>query len=61
VINQVKQFDRMFREAEGVPEFEIPSPPSAAATGKGARVVRLDAPARDRAKPFVIREIRRTK
>jgi HK97 family phage prohead protease len=61
VINQVKQFDRMFREAEGVPEFVIPPPPSAAATGKGARVVRLDAPARARAKPFVIREIRRTK
>lgn len=61
VITQVKQFDRIFREAHGVPEFQIPPPPNAAAMGKGARVVRLDAPARDRAQPFVIREIRRTK
>jgi HK97 family phage prohead protease len=29
-----------------------------AATGKCARIVRLDAPARDRAQPFVIRKIR---
>lgn len=29
-----------------------------AATGKSARIVRLDAPARDRAKPFVIRKVR---
>jgi HK97 family phage prohead protease len=62
VITEVKRFDRMFREAEGVPEFQIPSPPAdAAATGKGIRVVRLDTPARARAAPFVIREIRRTK
>lgn len=36
------------------------STPEPAATGKTARVVRLDAPARDRAKPFVIRSIKRT-
>lgn len=29
-----------------------------AATGKNARIVRLDSPARDRAQPFVIRKIR---
>jgi len=31
-----------------------------AATGTKGRVVKLDAPARDRAKPFVIRSIKRT-
>jgi len=39
---------------------EIPAAPEPAAIGKTARVVRLDAPARDGAKPFVIREIKRT-
>lgn len=34
--------------------------PAAAATGKIARVVKLAAPARDRAKPFVIRSIKRS-
>lgn len=39
----------------------IPADPGSAAIGKTARVVRLDAPARDRAKqPFVIRSIKRT-
>ena len=38
---------------------EIQHPDAPAATGKKARVVMLDDPARDRAKPFVIRSIRR--
>ena len=39
---------------------EIPSQPIApAATGKKARVVKLGDPARDRAKPFIIRSIKR--
>ena len=60
VITAVKQFDRIYREAEGVPEFEIPSPPAPAAIGKTCRVVRLDEPAGVSAKPFVIRDIIRT-
>ena len=45
----------------GVPDPEIPAPPESAATGeKKVRVVKLDEPARDRAKPFVIRSIKRT-
>jgi len=63
VITAVKQFDRIYREAEGIPEFEypeIPVPQDDAATGKKVRVVKLDDPARDRAKPYVIREIKRT-
>jgi HK97 family phage prohead protease len=59
-ISAVKRFDRIFREAEGIPEFEypeIPAPPTeAAAPGKKTVVVKLDAPARDRA-PFVINKI----
>lgn len=39
---------------------EIQAGPEPAASGKKARVVRLDAPARDRAKPFIIRSIKRT-
>lgn len=39
---------------------EIPAAPKPAASGKKARVVRLDEPARDGAKPFVVREIKRT-
>jgi HK97 family phage prohead protease len=38
---------------------KIPADTSPAAIGKTARVVRLDTPARDRAKPFVIRSIKR--
>ncbi|WP_173931380.1 HK97 family phage prohead protease [Chelativorans sp. Marseille-P2723] len=45
----------------GIPaDPEIQSQPEPAASGKAVRVVRLDAPARDRAKPFVIRSIKRT-
>jgi HK97 family phage prohead protease len=39
---------------------EIPAAPEPAAIGKTARVVKLDAPARDGATPFVVREIKRT-
>lgn len=38
---------------------EIPTEPAPAAIGKTVRVVRLDDPARDRAKPFIIRSIKR--
>jgi HK97 family phage prohead protease len=41
-------------------DTEIPANPEPAATGKKACVVKLDQPARDGAKPFVVREIRRT-
>ena len=44
--------------AEAAPE--IPAAPKPAALGKKARIVRLDQPARDGAKPFVVREIKRT-
>jgi len=52
----LKQFD------VGAPadDSEIQPEPEPAAIGKTARVVRLDAPARDRAKPFIIRSIKRT-
>lgn len=60
VISAVKQFDRIYREAAGVPEYQIPPTPKDAATGKSSRVVTLDAPARDRAAPFVVRNIIRT-
>lgn len=55
-ITSVKSIDAGLRKAAGVPEPEIPQPDKPAAIGKG-RVVKLDAPARDRAKPFVIRSI----
>lgn len=61
VISAVKSIDKGFRAAAGVPEPEIPvDPKSVAASGKIARVVKLAVPARDRAKPFVIRSIKRT-
>jgi HK97 family phage prohead protease len=61
VITAVKKFDAQLRAAEGVPPPEIPTPPAdVAAIGKSVRVVRLDEPARDRAKSFQIRTIIRT-
>lgn len=61
LIAAVKSIDAELRAAEGVPEPEIPANPGdAAATGKSVRVVRLADPARDGAKPFIIREIKRT-
>jgi HK97 family phage prohead protease len=60
-ITLVKSIDAQMRAEAGVPEPEIPTDPAkVAATGKGVRVVRLDEPARDRAKPFQIRTIIRT-
>jgi HK97 family phage prohead protease len=50
-ITAIKQFDI---GAPAPTEIQRPAP---AATGKKARVVKLSAPARDRAKPFVIRKI----
>lgn len=56
----IKAIDTEVRHEAGVPDPEIPAiPKGAAATGKSVRVVKLDAPARDRA-PFVIRDIKRT-
>jgi HK97 family phage prohead protease len=60
IITTVKSIDAALRAKEGVPEPEIPADPEPAATGKTARVVKLEQSARDGAKPFVIREIKRT-
>lgn len=46
--------------AEAPVDPEIPQPQEPAAIGKTARVVKLDAPARARANPFIIRDIKRT-
>lgn len=60
-IDIVKAVDAEARREHGVPDPEIPvKPQDEAATGKRVTVVKLDAPARDRAKPFVIRQIKRT-
>lgn len=59
LITEVKSIDAKLRAEHGVPDPEIPVPQDDAATGKSVRVVKLDAPARDRAKPFVIRSIKR--
>lgn len=59
VIQTVKSMDAALRKEAGVPEPEIPQPDKPAAPGKG-RVVKLEEPARDGAKPFVIRAIKRT-
>jgi HK97 family phage prohead protease len=58
LITEVKSIDARLRAEHGVPDPEIPAAPTdEAATGKKSVVVKLDAPARDRAKPFVIRKI----
>jgi len=57
-IQTVKKFDTG-SPASGTDQ-QIPSEPAPALRGKSVRVVKLGDPARDRAKPFVIREIRRT-
>lgn len=56
----IKALDAEARREAGIPEPEIPAAPEPAATGKKARVVKLDAPARDGAAPFVVRKIKRT-
>ncbi|UZW54049.1 HK97 family phage prohead protease [Sphingobium sp. JS3065] len=58
-ITAVKQFDRILREAQGIPDLEILPSESPAAPGK-SRVVKLDDAARVRAKPFVINRIVRS-
>jgi HK97 family phage prohead protease len=56
VLRALKAVDAEFRRENGIPDPEIPAPPESAATGeKKVRVVKLDAPARDRA--FVIKKI----
>lgn len=55
-ITAVKQFDRIYREAEGIPEYQIPSPPAPDAIVKRAPVVRLGRTASVGA-PFVIKKI----
>lgn len=59
LISAVKSIDAALRKEAGVPEPEIPQEEAPAAIGKSVRVVKLDGPARDRAQPFVIREIKR--
>lgn len=59
-IRAIKALDAEVRHAAGVPDPEIPAAPEPAAIGKSVRVVKLDAPARDGAAPFVVREIKRT-
>ena len=61
IITTIKSLDAQLRAAAGVPEpDEIPAQPQdSAATGKSVRVVKLAEPARDGAKPFVIRTIKR--
>ena len=58
-ITSVKSIDAGLRKAAGIPEPEIPQPEAPAATGK-SRVVKLNDPARVRAKPFVINRIVRS-
>ncbi|UAK23661.1 HK97 family phage prohead protease [Sphingomonas nostoxanthinifaciens] len=57
-ITTIKSADRLLRREAGIPDPEILPPPELAAIGNSARVVRLNAPARDGA-PFVIRSIKR--
>lgn len=58
-ITSIKQFDIGAPAASGNSEADVDDPASSAPEKKG-RVVRLDEPARDGAKPFVIRSIKRT-
>lgn len=57
VISTIKSIDAIARKEAGIAEPEIPQNPAQAATGHTLPVVRLNAPARDRAKSFVIRNI----
>jgi HK97 family phage prohead protease len=57
LIRAVKALDAELRREHNIPDPEIPEAPAAkAASGKKAVIVKLDAPARDRA-PFVINKI----
>ncbi len=57
-ITNIKSIDAGLRRAAGVPEPEFPLAPEAASSGKALPVVKLGAPARDRADPFIIRTIK---
>lgn len=59
LISAVKSLDAAARKEAGVPDPEIPQLDAPATSGK-TRVVKLNDPARDRAAPFVIRDIKRT-
>ena len=64
VITAVKSIDHKFMERAGIepdPLPHIPANDAAAASGNQTRIVKLGAPARDRVKPFVVKEIKRTK
>jgi HK97 family phage prohead protease len=58
-LRAIRALDREARQEAGIPEPEIPQPDAPAAVGKTVRVVKLEDPARGRAKPFVIRDIKR--
>ncbi len=60
LITTIKSIDAAARKEAGVPDPEIPAAPEPAATGKKARVVKLESKPRDGGKPFVIRKIKRT-
>jgi HK97 family phage prohead protease len=59
MISQIKSIDGAMRAAAGIEDAapKIPQTDTPAATGKKARVVKLNDPARVRAEPFVIRKI----
>jgi HK97 family phage prohead protease len=60
VITTVKSLDAAAREAAGIEDQpEIPATQEPAAVGKKARVVKLGAPARDGATPFVVQKVHR--
>lgn len=62
LIHTIKSFDEAAMREAGIepPREEIPQDEPPAATGKTARIVKLDDPARDRAPPFTIRKIHRS-
>lgn len=60
LITTIKSIDAAARKEAGVPDPEIPAAPEPAASGKTARVVKLDSKPRVGGKPFVVRKIKRT-
>jgi HK97 family phage prohead protease len=52
LITTIKSLDAAVRKDAGIPDPEIPQAPEPAATGKKARVVKLDAPVRDGTAPY---------
>lgn len=59
-LRAIKGLDAEARKVAGIPDPEIPARPDLPATGQKGRVVRLEAPARDGAAPFIVRNIIRT-